>query len=104
VSQQEQKELLRFATRAIKGLPESDIFVGVYGDGPLTVTRAAFLMQLGYALLHDKRLIIPVPHGVTLPAKLEAVADAVVRYNPEDPASLQYGLEQALTNIGAKKH
>ena len=96
------RKLLDFARRALRGLTDSQVFVGMYGDGPMTATRAAFLMQLGYSILYDKVIVIPVALGVTLPAKLEAVADAVVRYNPHDPATLQHGVTQVLTEMGAK--
>jgi hypothetical protein len=99
------RELVKFANHALRGLAESRTFIGVWGDDiPMDGPRVEFLLQLGYALMNDKFIIIPVPHGVELPKKVEAIADAVVRYNRDDPESLQHALTPVLTRLAVKKH
>ena len=98
------KELVAFAKRALHGLHESDTFVGIMDDRPLDSSRVEFLMHLGFAILNDKLIIIPVPFGVDLPKKLVAVADKVVRYHAHDPHSLQTAMEQALSELGVNTH
>jgi hypothetical protein len=102
LSAKQRADLLDWAHRSMKGLDESHVFCGILDDRPLDVSRVEFLIQLGHAILNDKVLIFPVPHGVKLPKKLEAVADRIIRYNPKDLETLQHGLEKALTEIGAK--
>lgn len=95
--------MIGWAKRAIHGLDESAAFVGVLDKGALSATRIEFTLQLGHALLNEKPIILTVPHGVALPVKLEAVADAVVRYNPDDLASMQPGLLEAFTRLGINR-
>lgn len=102
LSANQRKELLDWAGRALNGLDESAVFIGILDDRPLDTSRVEFLIQLGHAVLNDKTLVFPVPHGVKIPKKLAAVADHIVRYNPNDLASIQHGLEKVLTEIGAK--
>lgn len=101
-----ERELVEFARTALHGLDQSHMFVGLIDDRKLDTMNPAvnrFLLQLGYAVMTDKLLVIPAAHGVEVPRKLAAVADAIVRYNPEDMATLQAGLTKALTELGANK-
>jgi hypothetical protein len=98
------QELLEWAKRALKGLDDSQCFVGILGDKPLDAARAEFILQIGYAVLHGKDIILPAPYGTEIPPKLRAVADKIVYYIPGNPESLQTGLQQALTEMMAKRH
>lgn len=103
LTKKEKEQLLALAKRALHGLPESTIFMGIFsGPNEGRVERIEFLMQLGYAILHNKTIIIPAPYDTEVPAKLVAVADRIVRYNPEDPMTLEPALTQALTEVCAK--
>jgi hypothetical protein len=97
------KELLKFAKKALHGLEDSDTFVGILNDGPLTAARAEFLLQLGHCVLSDKPIIIPVPFGVEIPKKLAAIADCVVRYDVNNPKSLTDNLAHVLAEMGINK-
>lgn len=99
----ERKQLIEWAKRAMHGLDESHVFIGILDNRPLNAARVAFTLQLGHCVLEDKLIILPVPHGVELPKKLAAVADEIVRYNPGDLESLQRGLEKALRELGVNK-
>lgn len=101
------KELVDLALSAIHNLEKSHVFVGIVDDRKLDLKKASvcqFLLQIGYSVMHDKLIVIPVPHGVEVPKKLEAVADAIVRYDPDNPASMHAGMTKALTEIGINKH
>jgi hypothetical protein len=102
LSAKQRREMLEWAGRALKGLDESHVFVGILDDKPLSVARVEFLIQIGHAILNDKTLVFPVPHGVEVPKKLEAVADAIIRYNPDDLQTLELGLEKWFTESGKK--
>jgi hypothetical protein len=96
----QRNQLIAWAKRALHGLDESTVFVGILGEGS-KAERIEFVLQLGHAVLHDKPIIIPVPFGVEVPKKLAAVADRIVRYDPANPASLQANLTVVLTEMGA---
>lgn len=100
----QEEELIAWATRALRGVNESHAFVAVLSDAPLNAARLEFVLQLGAAILQDKPILLPVPHGTTIPRKLEAVADRIVRYNPSDPESLATALAAALSELGIKRH
>jgi hypothetical protein len=102
LSAKQRRELLDWAGRALKGLDESHVFVGILDNKSLSVARVEFLIQVGHAIMNDKTLVFPVPHGVELPKKLEAVADAIIRYNPDDLQTLELGLEKWFTESGKK--
>ena len=99
----EKSDLETWARRAIHGLQESDVFIGILDDSPLDAARIEFTLQLGYAVLHTKMIFISVPHGVEVPPKLAAVADAIVRYTFGDPASLHAAMTTTLIEHGANR-
>jgi hypothetical protein len=96
------KDLLKWGRRALRGLDESAVYVGVLSDQPLSAARIEFTLQLGHALLTDKPIILTVPSGTQIPDKLRQIADRVVVYNHDDGASLTAGVAQALTEMGFK--
>jgi hypothetical protein len=102
-SAKQRRQLKDWATRALHGLDESSVFIGIIDDSPMNVARIEFTLQLGYSVLNEKLIVIPVPHGVKVPSKLAAVADRIVRYNPQDLATLQQSITQVLTELGVNK-
>jgi hypothetical protein len=99
----ENEQLVTFAKRALHGLDESRCFIGMLDDDELTPARIEFTLQIGHAILTDKPIVITVPQGAKIPAKLRAVADQIVVYNPDDLSSLEYGVARSLTELGIKK-
>ena len=47
-----------------------------------------------------KPIVISVPFGVDVPAKLQLVADRIVRYDPTRPETLEQNMVVALTELG----
>ena len=99
----QKREMVRWAKRALHGLDESTVFVGILDDHPLDAARIEFTLQLGHSLLTDKMIIIPAPFGVEIPAKLAKVADRIVRYDPARVESLQDAMTVALTELGVNR-
>lgn len=96
------QDLLRWGRRALRGLDDSAVYVGVLSDKPLSAARVEFTLQLGHALLTGKPIILTVPSGTEIPEKLRQIADRVVVYNSDDGSSVAAGVAQALTEMGIK--
>jgi hypothetical protein len=103
LTKKQKRELEAWARRAVHGVDESAIYLALLDDSPLDTARIEFTLQLGHALLTDKPIIVTVPHGVVLPAKLAAVADRVVRFDPANKESMVPGLTAAFTELGVNK-
>jgi hypothetical protein len=103
LTNKERREVKDWARRAVHGVDESAIYLGILDEGPLDEARIEFTLQLGHALLTDKPIILTVPYGVVLPVKLAAIADKVVRFDPANKESMVPGLTAALTELGAVK-
>lgn len=98
-----EQQLVTWARNNIRGLDDAAAFVGIMDDRPMDAGRAEFTLQLGHCLLTDKPIIISVPHGVTVPAKLQRVADRIVRYDPADLKTMHHGMAHALAELGFNK-
>ena len=97
----EERQLLDWAKRHIRGLDESDVFCGIFtAAGPLDAARVEFTLQLGHALLTGKPIVLTAPYGYTLPPKLLAVAARVVRFDPNNIETLHHGVRRALVELG----
>ena len=94
------RELVAWAKRTIHGLDTSEIFVGILNDGDLSAARVEFYLHVGYSLIMGKQILFAVPIGTVLDPKLEAVADRLIWYDPENLASLEAATVQALTELG----
>lgn len=97
------QQLVAWAKRNVRGLDSSAAFLAVLNDGPMNKQRVEFTLHIGHAVLHDKPIIVAVPHGQPLPDKVQRVADRVVRYDPADIASVKPALAQALAELGITK-
>jgi hypothetical protein len=99
VSRRDDRELKKWAKRAVHGLDESALFAGVL-NSPTGDERWEFALQLGHCLLTEKPIVLAAPHGAHVPERLAAAADRVVRYDPNNLESLQVAMTQALTELG----
>lgn len=100
----DQRKLVDWASRALHGLGDSHVFMGILDSHPADAARAEFMLQLGACVMTNKPIVIPVPHGIELPPKLAAIADVVVRYDPENLETLRTAIEHALNLVGATQH
>jgi len=65
---------------------------------PDSRTDTQFAVQLGYLVMMDKPIIAVIDPGVKVPAKLRAVADAIIIGNPKQP-DFQGKFETAVRGI-----
>jgi len=94
------QELIEATRKALRSLDSSHVYVGVVGNHPMDEARIQFLIELGHCVLTGKTIILPVPYGMEVPPKLLAVADRIVRYDPNDMKTLEQNLAVALTEMG----
>lgn len=97
----ELKPFVAAATDCLTQLTGSACGLMVYDGRPddkaPTFDWLMFMMQVGHFCLHaEKPLIFTVPHGVVVPPRLALIADAIVRYDPNDLASMEAGLKKAM--------
>lgn len=96
--------LIAMAKRALHGLDDSHIFVGVMAEPTATsVESIEFQLQLGHCILKNKPIIIPAPFGFDVPPKLALVADRIVRYDPNRMETLKQNLAVAVAEMGVVK-
>jgi hypothetical protein len=60
----------------------------------------AFAVQIGRSLMEGKPLLLIVPHGTEVPARLKAAASAIEFYVDGNAASVQDACKRALEAIG----
>lgn len=96
------KEWERYADRVlgdlIPKLRDSAVVVSLVPRGRADVKLA---VELGFSIMLDKPIIAVVQPGTPIPAKLMAVADAVIEGSANDP-TLQDRLRVALTELLGK--
>lgn len=95
------EQLRALAARALHHIEESNVFVGVSDErGYGGAGAIEFTLQIGYCVLNDKPIILPVPYGVEIPKKLAAIADKIIRFDPKDLSTMELGLKQYFTEAG----
>lgn len=97
----EMRPFVSAATDCLKQLTGSASGLLVYDGRPdanaPSLDWLMFLMQIGHFCLHaEKPLIFTVPKGVVVPPRLEKIADAIVRYDPNDVDSMRASLKKAM--------
>lgn len=93
------QEWLDYAERALTELvpkvEESAIVISLVPRGKQDIK---FALELGMSIMMDKPIIAVVPKGRQVPAKLVAVADALVEGDFDDP-SLSGRLREAMQRV-----
>jgi hypothetical protein len=92
-----------WARRAVAGLKDSHVMVGMLDASDLSDARYEFQLQIGHCLVTDKPVVLIVPHGTNVPAKLLAAATVVERYTLGDLASAQAATTRALEAVGVER-
>lgn len=77
-------------------IADSAAFVSLVPKGEADIK---FAVETGLALMLDKPMILAVSPGVQVPAKLLAIADAVVEFDPSTPDDTQARLHAALDDV-----
>jgi len=94
------REFVQWATHATKGVDESGMMLALVDESGTKGAKLEFALQIGHCLLEDKPLIIILPTGTPLPAKLEAAATVVEYYDPGNDASHKAALFRAFEKVG----
>ena len=95
------KRLQAWATKATTGVADSAVFMSLWNDtmnAPAKEPEA--VLQLAYALILDKPIVIVAQHGATIPPKVRRIADALEFYDRGDEASLRAATLRALAAVG----
>lgn len=85
-------------TNMVPKLRESAISLSLVPTDP-SEGDVKFAVEFGFSIMLDKPIILMVRPGTVVPAKMLAVADEIVEYDPDDQAGTQQRLEAALTDI-----
>jgi len=94
-------EFLKFAKRATAGVDDSSVMLGLLNErGKGSVQWYAFAMQIGVCLLSGKAVLLIVPTGTEVPAKLLAAATVVEYYTAGDVTACELATKRALLAVG----
>lgn len=95
-------DLKRWTQRVTKGQKESACFLELWSDKLREdpSKEPISLMQLGYAMILDRPIVIVAPMGSNVPENIRRVARAVEFFHPDDEQSLQSATLRALQAAG----
>lgn len=102
---EELAELQDWTRKVTKGQRDSAVFMSLWSDSmrddpsgdPVPV------MQLGYAMLLDKPIIVIAPQAARIPENVKRVARAIEFYDPDKTSSLHAATLRALAAVGLAK-
>ena len=101
----QEREFLKWAKAATKGVTESAVFLQLFNAQALTDGKdLAYALQLGAAILLDKPIVIIAPEGSVVPPKLQAIARSVQYFIANDPQSMMLATRRALEAAGIVEH
>lgn len=96
----DREDFIRVAKSSVEGLKDSHVMLGFWGSENKP-ERWQFIMQIGYALLHNKPILIVLPEGASIPPKLALIAEVIEYYQPGDLDSMHEAARRALVSFGA---
>lgn len=89
------RELKAWARRVTQGVSDSAVFCNLWHEtmrsDPFADPRP--LIQLGYAMLLDKPIVVLLPRGAELPEHLARAADRIIPFDPDAPGGLERATE-----------
>src|SRR5215831_14196823 len=99
LSRDQRRQLQTWARKVTEGQRASAVFCSLWSDGmrddpgrdPIPV------IQLGYAMLLDKPIVIVAPRGARVPENVKRAALAVEFYEPDDVLSVRAATLRAIT-------
>lgn len=105
MTDRELEELKRWTRLVTRGQKESASFMSLWNDKMATDPAGDPIpvMQLGYAMLLNKPIIVVAPVGSIIPSNVLKVAVAVEYFHEGDVASAQDATRRALTKAGILK-
>jgi hypothetical protein len=102
MKQKELERLKRWTEQVTKGQRDSAVFMSLWSD---TMREKPWddpvpVMQLGYAMLLDKPIVIVAPLGSRIPENVQRAARAVEFYHRDDMDSMHAATLRALAAAG----
>lgn len=90
---------------SLNRLADSDYITQLFHPNMVTDPEAdpRPLFHLGAAIMLDKPLILMVPHGSEIPAKLRLVADLLLEVDRSDPEAMAKQLQDAVKELDARR-
>lgn len=102
MAQEQKDEMVIWAKKVTEGMSDSAIFMQLFNplsDPDEALEDPQYLIQLGYAIMLDKPVIVIASYKQTIPDKLEKVADVIGRYKDGSMKSIHNAIESAIENI-----
>ena len=98
----ELRKLKDWTRRVTRGQRDSAVFLNLWSDTMATDPSSdpVPVMQLGYAMLLDKPIVIVAQHGSTIPANVLRAARAVEYYDRDNTDSLHAATIRAFKAAG----
>ncbi len=104
LTKQELQQLSAWTRQVTRGQRESAVFLDLWNDKMATDPSSdpVPIMQLGYAMLLDKPIVVIAPHGSTIPENVTRVARAVEFFDRDNMDSLHAATLRALKAAGVE--
>lgn len=95
-------KLKAYTRRVTRGQSDAACFLQLWSDKMRDDpgSEPMPIVQLGYAMILDKPIVIVAPIGARVPENIIRAARAVEYYHPDDPASLHAATLRALAAAG----
>jgi hypothetical protein len=102
MNEQQVRKLADWTRKVTRGQKDSAVFLNLWSDTMATDPSSdpGPVMQLGYAMLLDKPIVIVAPHGSTIPDNVRRVAKAIEFYEDGNLDSCHAATVRALTVAG----
>jgi hypothetical protein len=96
------RRLKEWTVKVTRGQRDSAVFMNLWSDSMADDPSGdpVPVMQLGYAMLLDKPIVIVAPHGSRIPENVKRTARAVEFYDRDNEASLHAATVRALKAAG----
>jgi hypothetical protein len=98
----EVRKLAAWTRKVTRGQKESAVFLDLWNDAMATdpSQHPVPVMQLGYAMLLDKPIVIVARHGARIPENVQKAARAIEFYEDGDMDSLHAATLRAMQAAG----
>jgi hypothetical protein len=102
MNKKELRKLKDWTRKVTRGQRDSAVFLDLWSDvmADDPSSEPVPVMQLGYAMLLDKPIVIVAPHGSRIPENVKRAARAVEFYDRTDTSSLHAATIRAMKAAG----
>ena len=94
------EDFIKWAQGAVKGMKDSAMFMQIFtADISKDPTPA---LQLGYAMMLDKPIVIVAPRGTPIPENIKKAARAIAFFDQNDAESVSVAVIEVLKEAGLR--